>query len=150
VPIGTQTKSTNVAAGATLSYATEHVGITGSFFHGLSGGSGVLVGSLSDTAMLGLTHRFGRVWNANFNFGYARNSALGSAPGLTFPTFNNWFVGGGVSRPFGRNINFSANYTAYIESSSAAACVTAPCNTNYTQNTINLSIQWHTHPFVLE
>jgi len=151
VPIGTQTKSTNVAVGATLSYAaTQQLGITGTFFHGLSGGAGVLVGSLSDTATLRLTHRFGRVWNASFDFGYARNSPLGSAPGLTSSTFNDWFVGGGVSRPFGRNINFFANYTAYIESAGAAACVTTPCNTNYTQNTINLSIQWHTRPFVLE
>ena len=149
VPIGTQTKTTNVTAGATLEYATQQLGITGSFFHGLSGGSGVLVGSLSDTATLGLTHRFGRVWNANFNLGYARNSPLGSAPAGTSSTFNDWFVGGGVSRPFGRNINFFANYTAYIESSSAL-CATTPCNTNYTANTINLSIQWHAHPFVLE
>lgn len=151
VPIGTQTKTTNASAGATFSYATEQAGITGSYFHGLAGGAGVFIGSLSDTVNVAVTHRFSRAWNANFNLGYSRNSALGSQPGLSFPSFNDWFVGGGVSRPFGRNITFAANYIAYIESTSGTACVTtAPCGaTNYTQHTINLSIQWHTRPFVL-
>jgi hypothetical protein len=151
VPVGTQTKTTNASAGASFSYATEHAGITGSYFHGLSGGAGVFIGSLSDTVNVGLTHQFAHVWNANFNLGYSRNSALGSAPALAFPSFDDWFVGGGVSRPFGRNITFAANYTAYIESTSGTACTTtAPCSgTNYTAHTINLSIQWHTRPFVL-
>lgn len=149
VPIGTQSNTTNGSAGATLSYATEHAGITGSYFHGLSGGAGVLIGSLTDTVSLGLTHQFSRVWNANVSFGYSRNSALGSTSGLTSSSFNNFFVGGGVSRPFGRNINFALNYTAYIENTSVSGCVTAPCNSSSTSNTINLSIQWHTRPLVL-
>jgi hypothetical protein len=150
VPIGTQSKTTNASAGASLSYATEQAGITASYFHGLSGGAGVFLGSLTDTANVGLTHKFAHVWKANLNFGYSRNSALGSEPGFSFPSFNDWFVGGGVSRPFGRNINFVANYTAYIESTSGACTTATPCgNTNYTQHTINLSIQWHTRPFIL-
>ena len=151
VPIGTQTKTTNASAGASVSYATEQAGITGSYFHGLAGGAGIFIGSLSDTANVGLTHRFAHTWNANFNFGYSRNSALGSEPGLSSTSFNDFFVGGGVSRPFGRNLAFAANYTAYIESTSGSGCTTtAPCTgTNYTQHTINLSIQWHTRPLVL-
>ena len=157
VPIGTQSNTTNASAGASFSYATEHATVTGTYFHGLSGGAGVFVGSLTDTANVGLSHRFARAWTASFNLGYAHNSALGSQPGFSSSAFNessafnDWYVGGGVSRPFGRNINFAANYTAYIESTSGAGCTasTSCGSANYTQHTINLSIQWHTRPFIL-
>lgn len=150
VPIGNQTHDLSGSGGATLNYAFERGNIGVSYFHGLSGGGGVLLGSNTDQATLALSRQLGRVWTGNVNFGYSRNSSLGSLSGVsTTPTFNDWYVGGGLSRPIGREFNFALSYSARFESSNVAGCTGANCNTSYTQNLISISLQWHTRPFVL-
>jgi len=149
VPIGTQTKSTNASAGATLSYAVQRGSINLSYFHGLTGGGGVLLGATTDQATVNLSHQFAVAWTGFVNFGFSRNGSLGTAGGLPSPTFDDWFAGGGISRPFGRNVNFTVNYSARIEHSNLATCAGPGCSTDYTQNMVTISLQWHTLPFVL-
>jgi hypothetical protein len=149
VPIGTQTESTNGSAGVSLTYAVQRGSINLSYFHGLTGGSGVLLGATTDQVTGGLSHQFALAWTGFVNFGYSRNGSLGSVSGVASPTFDDWFVGGGISRPFGRNVNFTANYSARIEHSNLATCTGPGCSTDYTQNMVTISLQWHTRPFVL-
>lgn len=150
VPIGTQTENTNGSAGVSFSYAVQRGSINLSYFHGLTGGSGVLLGAITDQATVSVSHQFALAWTGLVNFGYSRNGSLGSASGVASPTFDDWFVGGGISRPFGRNVNFTVNYSARFEHSNVATCTTGPsCNTDYTQNMVTVSLQWHTRPFVL-
>lgn len=149
VPISNQTENSNVSAGATVTYALGQRGsLSAAFFHGVTGGSGILLGASTDQVTAGFSHQFGVAWTGSFNFGYSRNGSLGTVAGAPSPTFNDWFVGGGVSRPFGRNVNFSANYTARIEHSNAT-CIGTGCNSDYTQNMVSVSLQWHARPFVL-
>jgi hypothetical protein len=149
VPIGSQTQSVSGSGGATLNYAFERGNIAGNYFHGLTGGAGVLQGSNTDQATLTLSHQLGRVWSGNVNFGYSRNGSLGSVPGASSPTFDDWFVGGGLSRPIGREFTFAFSYSARFESSNVTGCSGTNCNSSYTQNYISISLQWHTRPFVL-
>jgi len=147
VPIGTQTQDISASGGATLNYAIQRGGIGVSYFHGLSNGGGELVGSNMDQVSSNFTHGLGRVWTLNANLGYSHNTQL---PGLSnSQSFNDWYVGGGVSRPFGRNVDFAVSYSARFESSNASTCSGPGCNTDYTQNLVSLSLQWHTRPFVL-
>jgi len=147
VPIGTQTQDISASGGATLNYAIQRGGIGVSYFHGLSNGGGELVGSNMDQVSSNFTHGLGRVWTLNANLGYSHNTQL---PGLSnSQSFNDWYVGGGVSRPFGRNVDFAVSYSARFESSNASTCTGPGCNTDYTQNLVSLSLQWHTRPFVL-
>jgi hypothetical protein len=147
VPIGNQTRSVSGSGGATISYAFEHGSIGASYFDGLTGGGGVLLGSNTNQATVTLNHQLGRVWNGYVNFGYSHNSSLGSVSGAPSPAYNDWFVGGGVSRPIGRETNFSFAYSARLESTSGTACTGTNCS--YTQNLISISLQFHTRPFVL-
>ena len=149
VPIGTQTESTNGSAGVSLTYAVKRGSINLSYFHGLTGGSGVLLGAETDQVTGGLSRQFGVAWTGFVNFGYSRNGSLGTAGGLPSPSFDDWFLGGGISRPFGRNVNFTVNYSARIEHSNLATCTGPGCSTDYTQNMVTISLQWHTRPFVL-
>src|ERR1700741_903467 len=149
VPIGTQTESTNGSAGVSLTYAVKRGSINPSYFHGLTGGSGVLLGAETDQVTGGLSRQFGVAWTGFVNFGYSRNGSLGTAGGLPSPSFDDWFLGGGISRPFGRNVNFTVNYSARIEHSNLATCTGPGCSTDYTQNMVTISLQWHTRPFVL-
>jgi len=147
MPIGNETHSISGSGGITLSYTFERGSVGANYFHGLTGGSGVFQGSNTDQATLTLSHRLGRVWSGNLNFGYSRNGALGNATATTNPAFDDWFVGGGLSRPIGREFNFSFAYSAQFESSSATTCTGTSCS--YTQNLVSISLQWHTRPFVL-
>jgi hypothetical protein len=149
VPIGTATRNTGLSAGASINYAVQHGSIVLSYFHGLTGGSGILLGSTADQVTGVLGHQLGRVWTGNVNFGYARDISLASTPTIPEETFDDWFVGAGISRPIGRNVNFSASYSARVETTNLPICVGTVCSSSYTQHLISLTLQWHTRPFVL-
>lgn len=148
VPIGTQTQSTNGSAGVTFTYAVPRGSINAAYFHGLTGGSGIFVGAITDQLTVGYSRQLGIGWTGNVNIGYARNSALGSFGAAQTTAYNDYFFGGGISRVLGRNVNFVVNYTARIENSNAATCSGPGCNTDYTQNMVTVSLRWHTRPFV--
>lgn len=151
VPIGGQTQQVSGSGGVDLSYVVERGSIVASYFHGLTGGGGVLQGANTDLAAVTFNRELGRVWAGSLNFGYTRNGSIGNAvSGTPTPTYNDWFVGGGLNRPIGREFNFSFAYSARFESSNGTGCTGLPnCNTSYTQNMISLTLQWHTRPFVL-
>ncbi len=149
VPIGTQSSKLGVNANANFIYGFENGNFSSGYVHGLAGGSGVFTGSTSDELNFAASRRFGRIWSGNLNFGYAHNQAVVNSVQASSLVYNNWFVGGGVSRPVGRDLNFAISYTAYIYGSNQTGCAGATCSSNQTSNYITLSFQWHTRPFVL-
>ena len=149
VPVGGQSSKVGGNLGVTLTYGFEHGGLTGGYFHGLSGGSGVLNGSTVDQVNLSATRLLSRVWTGYLNFGYAHNTAVVSSTESTFPNYNSWYFGGGVSRPFGRNTILSLAYNASIAKYNTPDCTVGSCNSNQTFNSIIISFQWHARPFVL-
>lgn len=149
IPVGTSSSSVSAYATANLSYALQDASLNVTYRHGLSNGGGVLVGSQMDTVTAAAGRRLGRVWNGFASFGYSRNASVGDLPGSSNQTYNDWFLNVGASRPFGRNINFSAAYSVNFENAQQPGCSTGSCNTDFTQHIITLSLQWHTRPFVL-
>ena len=93
-----------------------------SYIHGLSGGGGELVGSQLDQVTGNVSRTLTRAWSGNINFGYARNSPVGGTSATGYSIYNDWFIGGGVARPIGRNFNFAIGYTATIPTNSQAGC----------------------------
>ena len=149
VPIGNESRNVGVSAGASIKYAFHRGNLDFAYFHGLTGGSGILLGSTTDQVTLGMGRQLGRVWSVNATFGYSRNSALGSATVNPTPTYNDYFGGVGVSRPIGRNVDFAVSYTPRYQSTSQAICTGTACTSSYTQQLISITLQWHTRPFVL-
>jgi hypothetical protein len=149
IPIDNQSSSTGASAGASLTYGFERSTVVLSYNHGLAAGSGVLLGSITDQATVTLQKQFGRVWSGMVNFGYSHNSALTTLPGIPKTVYNDWFVGGSLHRPIGRNIQVAGTYEASFENTSPASCLGTVCNSSYTQNTIILTFEMHTRPFVL-
>jgi hypothetical protein len=147
------TKQTGARANADLSYAFKEGTIGAVYVHGLSTGSGVLIGGQLDQLTLNGTRLLGRVWKGTGSFGLAHNAIVAGATGTTVgsTSFNNYFASAGVSRPIGRQVDFAAAYLVYIEhANSPAGCTGATCGLSYTQHTINISLSWHARPFVLE
>jgi hypothetical protein len=150
VPIGNATNHIGGSANATLNYAIAQNSLRLTYIHGVSNGSGVQFGSSTDQIQAGVGRRLSREWHGNFIFGYSRNGSLGNpTAGQSSQAFNSYYIGGGVSRPIGRDANFSLAYAAQFQTSNQTICAAGTCNTNYTQHQITLGFSWHTRPFVL-
>ena len=149
IPIGTSTDETSFNVSAYLTYGTEHGGISGNYAHSFAGGSGIYAGSNYDQVSLTASRKLSRIWNGNLNFGYARNAALGGSGLPSYSNSDDWFGGGGVGRPLGRYAYLGISYVAYISKYSNSSSG-SPTNTTTTTNSINISLQWHMRPMVLD
>jgi hypothetical protein len=152
VPIDGRTKQTSAVINASLTYSFKQGSVTAGYIHGLSSGSGVLVGGGLDQITVSANRRITRLWTATGSFGFARNAALsGAAPTVGFPSYDNYFINLGANRPLGRRMDLGLAYTAYIETTGQpAGCTGTACAANYTQHSITIFLNWHARPFVLE
>jgi len=150
VPVGTTSSTVNAYASAFLSYSLEKGVISGNFVHGLSGGSGLLTGSIIDQVSVSGSRKLSRLWTANANVGYAYNrTVINSAGAGSNPSYGNWFVGVGLNRPIGRNFLLSFAYTAYFQNNNTG-CSGPGCGTGSTSSQgFTVSFQWHPRPFTL-
>ena len=149
IPIDGNSQVVTGFVNANLSYGLRNGAINFSYNQGLSNGSGVLIGSQQYRTTVSATHRLGRVWSGLANFGFSRNTPIDNNSEFNTQSYNDWYFGVGVSRPFGRSVQFSAAYSANFEKAELPGCTSGTCNTDFTQHIISLSLQWHTRPFVL-
>ncbi len=150
VPVGTTSSTVNGYASALLNYNLEKGVISGYFVHGLSGGSGLLTGSILDQVGFSGSRKLSRLWTANANVGYAHNrTVINSAEPASNPSYNNWFAGVGFNRPIGRDFLLSFSYTAYFQNNNPG-CSGPGCGTGSTSSQgFSVNFQWHPRPFVL-
>jgi hypothetical protein len=150
-PLAKQNRRISGAAGAALTYQLSKSILDVSYSHGVSGGSGVFVGAVTDQVRAGINRNFGRAWQARANFGYARNKGIGGAQTIAAAgqSYNSWFGGGGVNRSLGPNASFSVGYTVRVQTTSVSPCSTGSCSSSATLHQIGMTLQWHTGPLVL-
>ncbi len=153
-PVGTTSTTTNgFYASAYLNYAFKNGVISGYFVHGISGGSGVLTGSILDELGLTATRRLSRQWAANVHFGYANNSSVVNVTGGTNPSYDNWYVGVGVSHPIGRDMLVALSYSAAFETNNpgcSPGSLGCGVSSNTTSQYVTLNFRWHPRPFGLQ
>jgi len=150
LPISNENNRISAAGGATVTYASPRTGLSITYNHGVSGGSGQFTGTNTDQLQNTINYQLSRAWKGNLNFGFARNTSLElSSTSQGSQGFDSWFAGGGLSRPLGRTANLTLGYTAYIQSSRLPVCVGSACSASYSQHQVSLGFQWHTRPLVL-
>jgi hypothetical protein len=143
------TNNITFTGGANITYALSRTAFSASYSYGVTGGSGVLIGSNTHQFQGTLNRQLSRVWHGNIFGGYARNTTLGGANVFRVaPSFDSWFAGGSLDRPLGRTANITAGYEAFLQNVSGLGCSAETC-VNYVQHQISVSFQWHTRPFVL-
>jgi hypothetical protein len=154
VAVGNTSSTVNGYASAFLHYGFRNGGIGANYVHGMSGGSGVFAGSIQDEAGFSATRRLSRQWGASVHAGFARNRNVVNVPGVNNPSYDDWYVGVGLNRPIGRDLNVSLAYSATFQthypgcsSSDSAGC--GPSATTSGQQ-ITLSFRWHPRPFALQ
>jgi hypothetical protein len=132
-----------------MTYAFNRGTFLFAYIHGLSAGSGVLVGSNLDQFTGSFSRRLNRQWIGSLHFGYAHNSPVEGTATASNPTYSDWFVGGSAGRHIGRDFNLGIAYTATIGNYSALGCTGAGCNPSNNYSTVTVNFQWHPRPFVL-
>lgn len=147
VPVSGVTNQVLPYGTASMIYGVPQGQFSLAYTHGVSAGSGILVGSDADQLTVGGNRRLGRSWTLLGSLGYSRNHTLAATPAGLASTFYSWVASAGLTYPFGPNANMSLGYTARIQTSSLT-CV-GVCASNYTQHQISLGFPWNTRPFVI-
>jgi hypothetical protein len=100
-----------------------------------------------------LSRRLTRLWQGSIHVGYAHNGTIAGStttPGGN-PSFDNWFAGGGIGRPFGRSVSLFISYNANFETNHPN-CNTPACGVSNTTSGqfVTVNIRWHPRPFAFE
>jgi hypothetical protein len=149
VPVANKSSRLSASGGANLTYQFSRSTLGVNYNHGLTGGSGTLVGANTDQIQANLGFGISRVWRSSVNFGFSRNESLAGSQSQTGSTYDSWYAGGALSRPLGHNVILSFAYSAQVQTSSMASCSSGNCSTNHNQNQISINFQWFTRPLVL-
>lgn len=149
-PIGSDTQRVSFSAGGEVNYAFARAGLSVSYNHGLSGGSGVLIGSVRDDVAARLSLPITRRWRANTGVGYALNAPIsGSVTGSGSQGLHSLYVSGGLNYALSRTITANINYAFDYQDSTQPICPAGSCGSKYKEHQIWVGFQWHAHPFVL-
>jgi hypothetical protein len=132
------------SASASLKYAFQRGGASLDYRHGVTGGSGILIGASADEVSLNGNHSISRSWSFRGNFGYSQNRDLANSS----LRFNSWFGTAGFARPLGPTANLTFGYTARFQTAAQGVC-SGPCLASFTQHEISLGLQWNTRPIVI-
>jgi hypothetical protein len=137
-------------ASSSLTYQLERAQLQGSYYHGVTGGSGVLAGAQTDNVSGSASRQLTPNLNGVFTIGYSRNEGLAVTPTSTLAssgqTYDYWFGGVNFGRTFGRSTRLQIGYQVNYQTSSAAFCVTTPCSTTFLLHQVFLSLGWNPRP----
>lgn len=130
-----------------VQYQLRLVSISASYNHGVSGGSGVLAGAVTDNLTGTVSRQVARTFNVSWNAGYSRNRGIEVAgTTATNETFDYWFTGVNVGHPLGRTMNIFLNYQLQYQNTGASICTGPGCAGSVTRNQITFGFGWHKQP----
>ena len=132
---------------AAVQYQLRQVSTSAAYTHGITGGSGVLAGAVTDNFTGSVSRQFSRTFNVGWNVGYSRNRGIQIA-GTTAAneTFDYWFAGANVSHPLGRTMNIFLGYQFQYQNTGASVCNGPGCAGSVTRNQVIFGFGWHKQP----
>ncbi len=135
---------------ASLNWQMERGGLTAQYFHGVTGGSGVLGGAIEDTFTGTATRQISRTISGSIDGGYSRVAGVplsdvlaGGTPNQNYEYF---FGGGSLSRPLSRTLALNFSYQLQYQTSNAAVCGGTICGTNIIVHLVSLGVTWRDRP----
>jgi hypothetical protein len=134
-----------------LTYQEELTSLGLSYFHGVTGGSGVFVGALSDQVSGSISRRLSRVATLGLNAGYSRNKELDTGViASSNQYYGYWFAGASFLKPLTRTVSLSLAYQFQYQQSNDGFCIGVQCGTSFTRNVISLGVNWNARPIPLD
>jgi hypothetical protein len=132
-----------VAGSAALTYAGKNTGASLSYNRGVTGGSGVILGSTTDTVSLTISHPIARDWSTSGTFGWSRNASLFGVVNQSL-VFDSVDAGFQLSRKISRNLSGYGSYTVVHQTSNNFGNVQSAFSG--TENTIGVGITYSPAP----
>jgi len=155
-PITSSTSSTTSATSsssqlywtlnAALQYQLRRAQISATYNHGVSGGSGVLAGAVTDVTSGAFNQQFSRTFNVGLTAGYSRNRGIAGAAGSEAQSYSYWFSGVNVTHPFSRSFDIFINYQFQYQDANTSGCVGSACSTNIIRDQIAFGLNLHKQP----
>lgn len=134
-----------------LHYQMQRASLGLSYSHGVSGGSGVLAGSVADTVSGSASRQLSRTTSGAVNFGFAHNNGLSIATSTpTNQSYGYWFGSANLSRPWGRELNLSLSYQMQYQDSNSSFCIGPTCGTSVVRHVITFGLGWRARPIAFE
>jgi hypothetical protein len=153
-PTGGSTTNLYWSLYTSLQYQMERTVLSASYNHGVSGGSGVIAGSLADTVTGSISRELSRSSIGAWNVGYSRNAELAAAglPQVPFSNqpFDYWFTGVNYTRRWGRSLNMNVGYQLQYQNSNSSFCVGVGCGSSFVRNLITFGVGWSKTPIPIE
>jgi hypothetical protein len=140
-------------ADGTLSYQLRRTVLGLTYSHGISGGSGVLSGTLADTVTGSISSQLSRTFHGDFSAGFARNepiSILASSTTTPNPSFDYTYGTVGFTHPWGRSMTWSLGYLVQYQKADQTYCVGTACGTTILRQQVSLGFNLHTRPFPID
>jgi hypothetical protein len=132
---------------SSIRYELGRTNLSASYTRGVTGGSGVLAGAVTNIVSGGVSRQVLRTLNGNVNFGYARNTGLSVAGSNTVnQTYSYWFAGANVSHPWGPRLSVNLSYQLQYQDANSAFCIGVTCETSFVRHLISFGINWHGRP----
>ncbi|HEY0702027.1 MAG TPA: hypothetical protein VGD60_04600, partial [Candidatus Acidoferrales bacterium] len=145
---GGQTRELYWSLSTSATYQLQRVILAGSYSHGVSGGSGVLLGGIADMVSGTAGRQLTRQLNGSVDVGYSHNKGINafSTTGTAPQSFGYWYGGVGFDRTLGRALDLNLNYQLQHQASNQDFCVGVTCNQNLTRHQITVGLNWHRQP----
>jgi hypothetical protein len=153
-PSGGSTSNLYWFLSTSVQYQMQRTALSASYSHGVSGGSGVFAGSLTDTVSGSAVRQLSRVSTGSLNVGYSRNTGLSFNGSPQIPQsnqpFDYWFTGVNYTHLWGRSLNLNLGYQLQYQNSNASFCTGTGCGSSFVRNLITFSVGWRKRPIPIE
>jgi hypothetical protein len=146
VPTVSSTSTAYWTLTSSLTYGMKRATLGVSYNHGVTGGSGVLIGAETDVLSGTIGGPLNRTSNVSGNFGFSRNSGFAVGDSTLSQTYDYWFAGGTYSKTLGRNVDLFVNYQLQYQKNSNSGCVGAGCSQDLVRNQISFGVNFHKQP----
>lgn len=142
-------RKVNWSLNSAVNYRYQRTTLNLAYSHGVSAGSGVVTGSLTDVVSGGLTRRMSRTFSSGLTMGYARNQTL-AIPGIQSgnQNYDYWFAGASFAHPFSETLAFTLSYELQYQTSNTAFCIGPTCGTSLVTHVISIGLNWHQRPLL--
>jgi hypothetical protein len=131
-----------------LQYQKRRYALSASYSHGVSGGSGVLIGSENDSATGTVTRQMSRTFSSGFTGGYSRNAGLPQAGAVSGQKYDYWFGGLNLTKPIGPTLGLSLTYQVQYQTSTSSVCAGPSCGGPVLRHFISVGLGWHERPLL--
>lgn len=138
-------------ASASLKYRRQRLNAGLSYDHVPTGGSGVLLGAVTDVLWAYVGQPIHREWDATATTGYSMNHALRqTTPNAGAIALQAWFTTLQFTRHFSGYGSFYFSYSASGQTGLASVCTQPGCLASSLNHTIGIGYNWGLRPRVFE